>query len=563
MFSTLGVQPALGRAFTMEEDQPARNKVAIISHSLWQRRFNSDPDIIGKTIRLGDESHQVVGVMPAGFDFPPSIPTTAQLPSRHSDVWVPLGLDPAKSPRGVSSLFAVGRLKDGVTLEQAQAEMDSIAKSLEEEYPRTNSEKGVNLVSLYTQVVGDTRPALLILFAAVAFVLAIACANVANILLARSLARQKEIAIRSALGASRFRLIRQLITESSIVAILGGTAGLLIAVWGVEALKAISPDYIPRADQIQVDARVVIFTFVVSLVTGLVAGCAPALHASKTDLNEALKEGGKGTPQSSRGRLRSLLVISEVALSLVLLVGAGLLIKSFLRIQAIDPGFKSENVLTTWILLPPSKYPEARDQAAFFEKALARFETLPGVESAGAINALPMTGTDSSSSFRIEGRENSSPSDSPNAQYRTINDHYFRSMGITLIAGREFTKADDLSSRPVAIVNQSLAHRYWGDENPIGKRINVNNDDKGQPIWNEIVGVAGDVRHFGLNQEPKPELYVPYLQSPEGFMIVALRCTTDPTLLAGAVRNEVLAIDRDQSVFNTRTMEQLVEDSVS
>ncbi|MEW6213372.1 MAG: ABC transporter permease [Acidobacteriota bacterium] len=561
LFATLGVQPASGRAFTTEEDQPNRNKVAIISHSLWQRRFNSDSGIIGKTIQLGDESHEIVGVMPAGFDFPPSIPTTAKLPSRHADIFVPLGLDPAKTPRGVSSLFAVGRLKDGATLEQAQAEMDSIATSLEEEHPRTNGEKGVNLVALHTQVVGDTRPALLILLAAVAFVLLIACANVANLLLARSLARQKEIAIRSALGASRLRVIRQLITESSIVSTLGGGAGLLIAVWGVEALKAISPDYIPRADQIQIDARVVIFTLTVSLLTGLIAGCAPALHASKTDLNEALKEGGKGTPQSGRGHLRSLFVISEVALSLVLLIGAGLLIKSFLRIQSIDPGFRSENVLTTWILLPSSKYPKERDQAAFFEKALSSFESLPGVEAAGAVNALPMTGTDSSSSFRIEGREVSS--DSPHAQYRTVNDHYFRAMGIRIIAGREFSSTDNQSARPVAIVNESLARRYWGDENPVGKRVSVNNDDKGQPVWNEIVGVAGDVRHFGLNQEPRPELYVPYLQSPENFMIVALRCATDPGLLAGAVRNEILAIDRDQSVFNTRAMEQLVEDSVS
>ncbi|HWP42569.1 MAG TPA: ABC transporter permease [Blastocatellia bacterium] len=548
LFALLGVKPALGRDFLPEEDHPGGERVVIVSHRLWQRRFGADPGLVGKPLTLNGQSYTVVGVMPAGFLFP----------NPRTELWVPVAFSAGDlGNRGGHDYVAIARLKPGVTLEQAQTEMSAIAARLEEQYPETNAAWGARVTLLVEEVVGDVRPALLALVCAVAFVLLIACANVANLLLARAAARQKEVAIRAALGSSRSRLLRQLLTESVLLSLLGGAFGMLLAAWGVDALVSLGPANIPRLSQVGIDGRVLGFAFLISLATGIIFGLAPALQASQTDLSESLKEGGRSSSAGAGSqRLRRLLVVAEVALALALLVGAGLMIKSFVRLSEVETGFDSQNVLTAQITLPQSRYDDRQQQAAFFRQVLARIEALPGVESVGAASPLPFTG-DRLYSFIVEGH----PTDNvPSANYYAVSPDYFVTMGIPLLKGRFFTEADMAESPRVAIINETMARRYFPDEDPIGKRMNITN---GPEVMREIVGVVGDVKQYGLDTQSPAQMYEPYLQRPYPGMTLVVRAASEPAGLIDAVRREVLAVDKEQPIARAQTMEEIIAKSVA
>ncbi|HWO01797.1 MAG TPA: ABC transporter permease, partial [Blastocatellia bacterium] len=460
LFSVLGVEPALGHAFTEEEETPGNDLVVVLSHRLWKRSFGGDPGIIGQPISLNGVNRTVLGVMPASFAFP----------EKTTELWIPLALSPQqKQERTVIGYKAVGRLKPGVTISQASANMGPIAKRIDDQY--FQSGYGINLVLLHDQETGKVRPALLVLLGAVAFVLLIACANVANLLLARAAMREKEVAIRLSLGAGRPRIVRQLLTESALLAVAGGGVGLLLAFVGLKALLALGPADIPRLDQTGIDLRVLAFTLTVSLLTGLIFGLVPALQASKPDFNDSLKEGGRGSTGGIQGmRVRNLLVVSEIALSLVLLVGAGLLIRSFVRLQQFDLGFNPDKLLTMRIQLPGSKYREGKQIANFYQQLLQRLEAVPGVQSAGAISSVFLTDTPSSTGFTIEGRPAPVGAESIEVPLDSVSPSYFRVMGIPLLAGREFDDRDVDGAEPVAIINQTFANRFFSGEDPLGKR---------------------------------------------------------------------------------------------
>jgi len=555
LFDVLGVKPALGRGFLPEEEQPGRDRVAILSHGFWQRRFGSDPQLVGKTISLNGITRTVVGVMAPEYNYPPG-----------GEVWAPFAITPEQARnRSNHSYLAVARLKPGVSQAQAQADLDAIAKRLEQQYPQTNTGRGVGVFPLLDETVHFYKPALLVMLAAVGFVLLIACANVANLMLARAAGRQKEIAIRSALGASRWRVMRQLLTESVILAVAGGTLGVLVALWGVDLLKSAVPaemmQFIPGWKHIGIDPRALGFTFGLSVLTGILFGLAPALQTSKPDLNEALKEGGgKGTGGSGRHRLRNVLVISEVALSLVLLVGAGLMMKSFLRLTSINPGFNPDHVLTTSLVLPAAKYREPAQVRTFYQDLLMRIEALPGVESVGIVNHLPLGGSNSSTSFLVEGRPAPPPGQEFGGRYRVCSPQYFRALGMTLRSGRAFTEQDRAESQPVVIVNETLARRYWPNEDAVGKRIRFTGPAERNP-WMLVVGVVRDVKHE-LNLEVTPEFYLPHAQDAWNSMVLVAHTKIEPMALAATVRNEVLALDKDQPVFDIRTMQQVRAQSV-
>ncbi|PYT24934.1 MAG: hypothetical protein DMG57_26970 [Acidobacteria bacterium] len=552
LFFLMGREPILGRGFRPEEQQPGRNHVLLLSHALWARRFGADPKILGTQIRLSadadSEIYTVVGVMPAGF----------QYTGPWDQAWVPLVPD---LNRGHGFIRVVGRLKSGVTLTEAQAEMNSISAQLAKAYPRHQAGYGANVVPLRHEMAGALRPVLLVFLGAVASVLLIACANVASLLLARASARQRETAIRASLGASRRRLIRQFLTESVLLAAFGGVAGMLLAQWGVAGLVAFLSNLdipIYGLDQIRIDPAVLEFTLLLSLATGLVFGMAPALEGSRTDVNETLKEGGRtATGGGGRARVRKLLVTCEVAMSLVLLAGAGLLMKSFLLLQRVPPGFRPEKLLTMMVRLPDSRYREPRKQVAFFDEVLAGIARLPGVRTVGAVNALPMSGNQDSLSFMIEGKPASQPT---SAGDRGVNDGYFRAMGIRLVKGRVFTARDAAGSPKVAVINESMARRFWPHQDPIGQRIST---DYKPPVWREIVGVVADVRHSNLATDPAPEMYFPYQQSPRSLMQLAVRTEAEPMSMANAVRSQVFAVDKDQPVAQLKTMERLMADWVA
>jgi putative ABC transport system permease protein len=556
LFTLLGVQPQTGRSFNSDEEKSGHNKVAVLSYRLWQRRFGANPNLVGQPIALNGEGYTVVGVMPANFRFPEGNKTI--------DVWVPLVADTElMNQRGHRDLLVVGRLKQGVTLAQAQTEMSVIANRIAQQYPGSNEDWGVSVVSLQKQVTAAIEPALLVLFVAVGCVLLIACANVANLSLARAATRQKEVAIRLALGASRGRLVRQFLTESMLLAVLGGALGLLLAFWGVDALVSLLPEDVPRVDMIGVDRYVLGFTLLVSLVTGVLLGLVPAQQATKPDLTEALKEGRKSLMAiSPRNRVRSLLVISEVALALVLLIGAGLMLKSFRQLQKVDPGFNPQNVLTMQIALPELKYEEEKQQAIFFHQLLERVESLPGVVSAGISTNLPFR-EDSQSDFNIEGRpEPETVRDALIASNGSVSPNYFRAFGIPVLKGRAFTEQDTADSMPVAVINETLARRYWPNEDPLGKRLRLGAEEDGAPLCT-IVGIVGDVRHYDLDKQPNAELYFPYQQQPKPSMSLVVRTASDPLKIIAAVRNEVQAIDREQPVYNVVTMESRLTESIA
>jgi putative ABC transport system permease protein len=556
-FQAAGVQPALGRAFTPEEDRAGAPGVVILSHRLWQRRFGGDPNAVGRSVTLNGNPYMVIGVMPAGFQHP-----------QRSELWTPLRLNSLNAnqanDRSFRNLRVVGRLKSGVTLEQAQMEMSRIARRLADQHPDTNAGQSVKIVSLREQYAGDIKPTLLALLGAVGFVLLIACANVANLLLARSTARRREIAVRTALGAWRGRLIRQFLTESVLLSLVGGALGLLLTLWSANLLVALFPNNvdnldIPVVETIPIDGRVLGFSLLISLLTGVIFGLAPAWQASKQDLSQALKEGGANTTAGMSGRrMRGLLVVSEMALAVLLLIGAGLMIKSFWRLLQGDLGLNPKNVLTMEVMLSPQKYGDGGQRRAFLQDVMRRIESLPGVERAGATNFLPLTGFWGVASFSIEGRPAPRPNEEPSADNRVVTERYFRTMGIRLLRGREFDERDREGAPPVVIINETMARRYWPNEDPIGARINL-----GQGSRAEIVGVVNDVKSFGLEEKTHPDIYRPYAQAPFRLIAFAVRAGGDPLSLVAAVKNAIYAVDKDQPVFKVITMEKLAAESIT
>jgi len=560
LFSLVGAAPLLGRGFLTEEDKEGANRVVILGHALWQSRFGSDSGIVGKSLTLNNQSHTVVGVMSPNVQFPVGFGYLGKVLNDPVDLYVPLAATSEETGRGNYSFFAIGRLKPGVTINQAQAEMSTIEGRLEQQYPEGNTGIGISLVPTQEQTVKEIRPALLVLLGAVAFMLLIACANIANLLLARATSRQKEIAIRTALGASRLRVLRLLLTESVMLSLAGGCLGLLLAFWGTDALMALAPDNIPRLNEVRVDARVFGFTLAVSLVTGILFGLIPAVHASKPDLNEALKEGSRGSMGSATGkRTRSVLVAVEVALSLVLLIGAGLMIKSFLRLQQMNLGFDPDNVLAVDLSLSRSRYPEDRQQVAFFQEALERLQSVPGIKSAGATTGLPLTLSLSGSDFRIEGRPEPEAGREMIIHTRSVSPDYFGTLGISLIKGRDFSARDKSDAPKTAIINNDLARIYFPSEDPIGKRITFDDGES----WISIVGVIGDVKQLGLDSSAKPEVYFPYLQVSAPSMSLVVRTTSNPLSLAGAVKSQIQMIDKDLPIDDAKTMQQLLAESLS
>ncbi len=560
LFSLVGPAPLLGRPFLPEEDKEGANRVVILSQGLWQRRFSSDSGIVGQSLTLNNQSYTVVGVMPASFQFPVGFGYLGKVLNDPVDLYVPLAATSKEARRGSYSFFSIGRLKPGITIDQARAEMTAIESRLEQQYPDGNTGIGIVLIPTHEQTVKEIRPALLVLLGAVAFLLLIACANIANLLLARAASRQKEIAIRTALGASRLRVLRLLLTESVILSLAGGCLGLLLALWGTDALMALAPDNIPRLNEVGVDARVFGFTLAVSVLTGIVFGLIPSIHASKPDLNEALKEGSRGSTGGVAGkRIRSALVAVEVALSLVLLIGAGLMIRSFLRLQQMNLGFNPDNVLAVNLSLSPSKYPEDRQQVAFFQAALERLQSLNGVQSAGATTGLPLTLSLSGSDFRIEGRPEPEPGKEMIINTRSVSPGYFRTLGIPLIKGRDFSDRDKGDAPKAAIINYDLARIYFPDEDPLGKRITF--DDGGS--WISIVGVIADVKQLGLDSSAKPEVYFPYLQMTAPTMSIVVRTGSNPLNLVAAMKDQIQEIDKDLPIADVKTMRQLLSESVS
>src|SRR6266498_173060 len=543
-FQALGVRLVQGRAFLPEEERSSPAQVAIIGQGLWQRRFGGDPQIIGKTIQHDGRSHTVVGVAP-----------DATRVLQEAEIWTPLTFEhPEMKVRRFHFLRAIGRLKQGVTLQQAQAEIDSVAAGLEKLYPESNKDWRLRLVPMREYLVGQTRRPLYVLLGAVGFVLLIACANVANLTLAQASRRQKEVALRHALGANRMRLIRQMLTESALLSVIAGTIGLLLAWWGSDLLKALAQDSIPRVGEIALDNRVLGFTLLVSLLTGVVFGLAPALQASRPDLNETLKEGGKGGGSGSRsGRARNALIVIEVAMALVLLVGAGLLIKSFRRLQEIDPGFDPRNLLTMRLFLPQSKYAEPQQRQAFFEQALKRIESLPGVQAVGTSTWIPTLGG-GDTYFTIEGRPFPDPNRKVTAFNPMVSHDYLRAMKIPLIKGRHFTEPETKEEKAkTVIINEAFARAYFTDVEPLGKRLIV---DMGEPWTCEIVGVAGDTTQFALNLGAFPTMYLPSIRA--GVAAVVVRATGEPLALTASVREAVREVDRDQPIANIRSMDQIM-----
>jgi putative ABC transport system permease protein len=561
LFPLLGVTPVLGRSFLPEEEKAGAH-VVILSHQFWESRLGSDPKVVGSALTLNNRSYSVVGVMPAGFNFP--------LNSSPISIWTTIAPDaeaeggdkPMTAQRGSHFLEVIGRFKSGVTLAQASADMDVIAQGLAKQYPDTNGNRAaVHVRPELEDLVGDIRPALLILFGAVGCVLLIACANVANLLLARATTRYKEIAIRASLGAGRWRVIRQLLSESVLLSLLGGAIGFLLAAWGVDVLLKLSPD-IPRLGQVRLDATVLVFTMLVSLLTGVIFGLAPAWQISKTDLSRTLKEGGRSSADAGRhNRLRGALVVAETAASVVLLAGAGLLITSYLRLRRVDPGFNPHHLLTFSFELPEARYPYAR-RIDFYNQFLARLQATPGIRSAASILPLPLSDSRISVSYEVEGRP-VPKSDEPSAWFRVVSPKYFSTMGIRLIKGREFTERDDAQSPGVIVVNQEFARRVFPNQDPIGKHVKPGASGIGQAMMREIVGVVADVKHLSLARSDTPEYYVPYAQCLFDPMTIVARTQGDPRSVIPAVQDALHEQDKDLPVYEIRTMDDYLAASVS
>ena len=538
-FQALGVKPALGRTFLPENETAGHDQVTILSYDLWQKRFGGDPGILNKKITLDDKAFDVIGVLPRDFDFPAA-----------SQLWVPLNFDgpPGMKQRKAHFLRPIGKLKAGVTLAQAQADTDAIAQRLAATYPDTNTGWNLRLVPLQEQIVGNVKPTLFILFGAVGFVLLIACANVANLLMAHAASRQKEIALRSALGAGRLRIVRQMITESLLLALCGGALGALLAVWGSELLVTLSGDNIPSTAHVKIDFTVLAFTLVTSLLTGVLFGVAPALRTLKVNLSESLKEGGRsGSESAQRNRTRSLLVVFESAVAVMLLIGAGLLIRSLIQLQNTNPGFEAHNVLTMRIDLPQKKYGSPEKLASFWEQFEGRVSGLPGVESVGLISELPLSGQPNDMPYTVEGRAPGATNQTFDDDFRRVNQNYFRALRIPFLRGRSFTEQEVRDGAKVLIISELLASQTFPGEDPIGKRLVM---ALGNQAF-EIIGIVGDIRHRSLESQPLPAMYMPAFE-PGANVVIR---TADPGVTA-AVRREIQAIDPNQPIANIRTMEQ-------
>jgi predicted permease len=558
-FSLLGVDAELGRAFLPDEDQPGRSHVVMLSHGLWQSLFGSDQNIAGQVITIDGESHTIVGVLRSDFKFPDS-----EFPRSNLELITPAPLDPNSHNDFVAHyLNLVGRLQPGVTVEQAQAEVASIIHDARDKFARSPDNYGLQarVTPLQKEMVGDTRSTLLILLGAVSFVLLIACANVANLHLARTTARKREIAIRAALGAKRGRIISQLLTESVLLALLGGVAGLLLALWGIDLLVALLPAEVPRLNRIGIDGRVLGFSLGLSILTGVLFGLAPALQGSKPDLQAALKEGSRTATTSVGRRLRSLLVVTEVALVLMLVIGAGLLIKSFWRRQQVDPGFEAKNVLSLQVAPPATAYEKGERKRVFYRQVIERIAALPGVQAVGGIHLLPMGGNNWNPDLRVEDHPLPEGADLPSVDWRLITPGYFQAMRIPLIRGRFFREDDHDRAASVAIINETLARRYWPDEDPIGKRIRSGFEGK---EWVPVVGVVGDVKEQRLDAQTHLEMYRPYEQAPfASSMTLMVRTEAKPATLAAAIRNEVWAVDKDVPLANIQPLTQVISESLS
>jgi putative ABC transport system permease protein len=549
IFSVLGVSPMLGRAYTRAEDSPDA-RVVILTYDAWQRYFDRDPKIIGRQVRLALNPYTVIGIMPKGFQFPVDARSEYLVPVH------PLVAKPAKI-RGAHFFRVIGRLQPGVTARQAQAEAAAVAARLEKQFPDSNTGRSATVVPFQTDLTAKVRPALFVVLAAVVLVLLIACANVANLLLARATARQREIAIRTALGASRVRLVRQLLAEGLLLALSGAAGGLFLAWWSVDLLRAFGPRDLPRLTELEINSTVVLFTLTIALVSTLLFALVPALQLTRSSVNTALREGNRGGAGPESHRLRGILVVTQVALSLLLLAGAGLLIKSFAKLSATDPGFDPNQVATAEFVLPRGKYPEPEQQRKFYARFLPQLAALPGVESVGGALPLPFSDSNSSNSFWIAGRPDPGLGNHPDASNLIVAGDYFRTMRIPLLAGRVFDHRDTKDGVPVVLINQSLAEKFFPNRNPLGQHLLIDRDD-GQPSV-EIVGVVGNARHESLGLAPKPEYYLPLEQSPNRVMPLVFRTsTTNLTGLQASLRRIIQGMDRDVFIPQLAPMRQLI-----
>ena len=552
MFKMLGVQPITGRDFLTDEDQTGREKVVLIGEGLWQRRFGGDSRVVGKAIKLSGESFTVVGVMPASFRLPDQ---------RERELWTPLALnDSEKTLHHAHYIDAIGRLKNDASVDQARAELNAIATRLAEQHPQANSGWNVKVTPLLDFVVGDVKTILWVLFSAVGLVLLIACANVMNLLLARAVTRQREIAIRAALGAGRMRIVRQLVTESAMLALIGGLIAWPLASLGLKALLALTPQDLPRIASARIDNRALLFTLGITLLTGIIFGLAPAIDSFKLDPNSSLKDSGsEGNRSVFQRRLGNLLIITEVAIALVLLVGGALLLRTVLRLRSVDPGFNYQNALAVTLQLSEKKYSEDLKVNAFSQRLLEQTSTLPGVEAAGIARILPII-HDLPTGLYIEGRPREPDNQLPQTNYSSVSPDYFKAMGISLLAGRTFNERDVLNAPRVVIISENFAKRFFPNESPIGRRINVTT---GPPVFREIVGVVGDVKQNGLNRETLPHAYDPFAQAPSQFMTMVVRTSSDPNSLVPAIRKTVFEIDNELPLQSVRTLDRVITNSIS
>jgi len=554
IFSLLRISPAVGRNFVPSEDQPSATPVAIISHNLWQQRYGGDPRIIGQRVTIDGQPYTLVGVLPAGIYYP----------TPETNVYIPLVFQPKEILRGAAFLRVIGRLKTGVTLKAARAELDTIADRLAKEYPKENTGSGYNLVPIQEQVVGPIKPALMLLLVAVGCVLLIACTNVANLLLARASARRTEFAVRAALGATRGRLIRQMIIESLLLSSIGGVLGLLLALGGVPAIVGISANSIPRATEIGINLRVLGFTAIISLLTGVLFGIVPALRSSNKQTTDGLKEGRRGmTGSVLHQRLLSMLVVSEVAIALVLLVGAGLMIRSFLSLNKVAPGFNPKGVLTVGVGLPSATYPDLPKQADFYNRLVSDIRTVPNVDSAAAIIRLPMLGFNASTNFTIQSKP-VAPENSPSTDFRAVTQDYFKTMGIPLLQGRDFIDREMKDAPDVVVINETMAKRFFQDRTPLGERIQIFPDPT---RWREIIGVVGDVKLAGLDADTNPTMYIPMVQNtyPNALrnIFLVVRTGAEPKSLVPGIRERLRTLDKNIPLSQVQTMEEIVSASLS
>lgn len=553
LFSVLGVQPALGRVFTPQEEEPGADREVILSHNVWRTQFAADPHVLGRTLELNGQPYQIIGVMPPSFAFP----------SKTTQLWRPLALSPrGRANRGGYFLSVVGRLKPNVRIEDARSEMTAIGASLEQQYPDQNRGYGVWTVPLLRQTVGKMREVLLVLLGAVAFVLLIACANVANLFLGRGAARGREIAVRGALGAGRSRLIRQLLTESAVLSILAGALGLAVAFWGIRGLVLLAPKDLPRLDEIAIDMPVLAFTLLISLVTGVLFGMVPALRISRVDLNDALREGGRSMSGGKRMRyLRSGLTVAEVALSMILLTGAGLMIRSLLTLEFIHPGFQTENVLTWRVSPSRTKYPPGPQVAVFYSDLLPRLQSIPGVLAAAATTDIFLSSTPNSGSFAVEGHATPPPEQQVEATTDRVTTTYFQALGVPLIRGRLFNEHDGSVTMPVVLINETMARRFWPGEDAVGKRFKFDGDSNAP--WLTVVGIVGDMRRQGQDKAARCETFSPLSQRPARGMTLVVHTSSDPAKTAGMIRDAVRSIDKSAVLFERSTIADQIGDSLA